>query len=142
MYECSKGHGRIERRTIWTSTDLPEVDFPHAHTLVRILTEVDDAKTGKPRYSEVIYAVSSARARRAALLHASRGHWGIEAMHWVRDAMGEDASKVRSGSAPRIMATLRSLTISVLRLAGVTNIAKGRRYLSRRPHLALGMLGL
>ena len=35
----------------------------------------------------------------------------------------EDKSLVRTGNAPRVMATLRSLAISLLRLAGQTNIA-------------------
>jgi hypothetical protein len=56
--------------------------------------------------------------------------------------MGEDASKVRSGSAPRVLATLRNLTIGVLRLAGVSNIAQARRHLSRRPEFALTLLGV
>jgi hypothetical protein len=56
--------------------------------------------------------------------------------------MREDASKVRSGSAPGVLATLRNLAIGVLRLAGVANIAKGLRHLSRHPALALSFLGL
>ena len=35
-----------------------------------------------------------------------RGHWGIEAVHYVRDVIfGEDASTVRSGHAPQNLAT-------------------------------------
>ena len=56
--------------------------------------------------------------------------------------MGEDASKVRSGSAPRALATLRNLVISVLRLAGETNIARGLRSIGRRPEHAFTLLGL
>jgi hypothetical protein len=36
---------------------------------------------------------------------------------------GEDASRVRTGSAPRAMATLRNLAIGFMRQAGWTNIA-------------------
>ena len=47
-----------------------------------------------------------------------RGHWEIEnKLHWVRDVTcQEDKSLVRTGNAPRVMATLRSLAISLLRL--------------------------
>jgi predicted transposase YbfD/YdcC len=115
--------------------------------VVRITREVTDTKTGTPRKPEVAYAVTScpaAKAGPARLLRASRGHWSIEnGLHWVRDAtMREDSSKVRSGSAPRVLATLRNLAISVLRLAGATNIAKSLRSLGRRPVLALTLLGL
>ena len=111
------------------------------------MREVDDAKTKTARSTETAYAVTSlrrAKANRRQLLTASRGHWSIEnALHWVRDAtMREDRSKVRSGSAARAPATMRNLVISVLRLAGATNIAQALRSLSRRPASALTMLGL
>lgn len=46
-----------------------------------------------------------------------RGHWGIEnLLHHVRDrTFREDDSKVRTGTLPRAMASLRSLAISVFR---------------------------
>jgi len=140
--ETGKGHGRVETRTIWTAKPTEEANFPHVTQLIRIMREVDDAKTGTARHTETVYGVTSSTAQRPTLLHASRNHWQIESLHWVRDAMGEDASKVRSGSAPRVLATLRNLTIAVLRLAGVDNIAQARRHLSRRPELALTLLGL
>ena len=141
--ETAKGHGRVETRTIWTAEPTEDVDFPHVAQLFRIMREVDDAKTGTARHTETVYGVTSSTAERPALLHASRSHWQIESLHWVRDAtMGEDASKVRSGSAPRVLATLRNLTIGVLRLAGADNIDQARRHLSRRPELALTLLGV
>jgi predicted transposase YbfD/YdcC len=143
--ESGKGHGRIETRTIWTCAEVPEeVSFPHVAQIIRIMREVDDAKTNTARHTETVYALtSSATATNSVLLHASRGHWGVESLHWVRDAtMREDASKVRSGSAPRVLATLRNLAIGVLRLAGVTNIAQALRHLSRRPGFALTLLGV
>lgn len=145
--ETNKGHGRIETRTIWVADAAGLHDFPHLAQVVRILREVDDAKTNTARYTETVYAVTSAEksdVSAQALLHASRGHWQIEnGLHWVRDAtMREDASKVRSGSAPRVLATMRNLVISVLRLAGATNIAKSLRSIARKPEVALTLLGL
>jgi len=146
--EVCKGHGRIETRTIRVAvTPDGVVEFPHVGAVVRIDRQVADAKTGEQRWSETVWAVTSANPRRASparLLTASREHWGIEnGLHWVRDAtMGEDASKVRSASAPRALAVMRNLVISVLRLAGVTNIAQALRKTSRRPVLAFGLLGL
>lgn len=49
-------------------------------------------------------------------------------LHWVRDVtFGEDASQLRTGTAPRALAALRNLAISALRLAGRANIAHARR---------------
>ncbi|WP_054813811.1 ISAs1 family transposase [Nocardia arizonensis] len=59
-----------------------------------------------------------------------RGHWAIEnRTHWVRDAtFDEDRSQIRTGDAPQVMATLPNTAISLLRLAGHTNIAAALRH--------------
>ena len=47
-------------------------------------------------------------------------------MHYIRDAtLGEDASRVRKGAAPEVMAVLRNVTLGLLRLNGVKNVARG-----------------
>ncbi|MEU9381527.1 hypothetical protein AB0D38_11265, partial [Streptomyces sp. NPDC048279] len=63
--------------------------------------------------------------------------------HHVRDVtFREDASRVRTGSAPRAMASLRNLAIGALRLAGRDNIAEGLRHHSRDMTRPLATLGL
>ena len=59
---------------------------------------------------------------------------GIEdRLHWVRDTdFDEDRSQVRTASGPRVMASLRNLVITILRLAGATCIASALRYHARR----------
>jgi hypothetical protein len=60
----------------------------------------------------------------------------------VRDVTyGEDASQIRTGNAPRVMAGLRNLAISTLRHTGDTNIAKALRHNARdrRPLKLLGV---
>ena len=49
-----------------------------------------------------------------------RGHWRIEnRLHWVRDVtFDEDRSQVRTSNGPQIIAALRNLVITALRLAG------------------------
>ena len=79
------------------------------------------------------------------MLGLNRGHWEIEnRVHWVRDVnFDEDRSQVRTGAGPRVMATLRNLAISLLRLHDQSrSIAEALRDLAARPHLALAMLGL
>ena len=73
-----------------------------------------------------------------------RGHWGIEnRLHWVRDvSYDEDRSQVRTGSGPHVMASLRNLAISALRLGGHTNIAAGLRWTARDPSRSLKILGI
>jgi len=53
-----------------------------------------------------------------------RGHWQIEALHHIRDvSYAEDPSQVRTGSGPRVMATLRNLAITILKPADHPTIA-------------------
>ena len=73
-----------------------------------------------------------------------RGHWEIEnKLHWVRDVTyQEDKSLVRTGNAPRVMASLRNLAISLLRLAGHANITAANRRNARDPRRTLKLLRL
>ena len=61
--------------------------------------------------------------------------------HWVRDVtFDEDRSQVRTGQAPRVMATLRNTAISLLRLTGWHNTAAALRHHCRDPNRALTCL--
>ena len=92
---------------------------------------------------EVVYLITSDREADPATLAAwVRGHWHIEnKLHWVRDVTyQEDKSLVRTGNAPRVMASLRSLAISLLRLDGHANIAAANRHYARDPQRTLKLL--
>ena len=107
------------------------------------------ARTGRRGrwHSETVYAITDLRphqARPDELATWIRGHWQIEnALHWVRDvAFAEDRARVRTGSGPQVMATLRNLVISILRLAGTRNTAAALRRHSPNPQRSLAALGL
>ncbi len=95
--------------------------------------------------TETVYAITDRTPELTSsteLADASRAHWGIEnRLHWVRDVTyAEDLSHIRTGHGPAVMATLRNLAISLLRTAGVTNIAAACRHLSRHPARVLPMI--
>jgi predicted transposase YbfD/YdcC len=120
------------------------LDFPHAVQAIRVRRRRMNLATG--RWSTVtVYAVTSLTADQAdpaQLADWLRGHWIIEALHHVRDVtFAEDASQVRAGNAPRTMASLRNIAISLLRLAGRTNIAQALRHNARNPNRPLQLLG-
>jgi hypothetical protein len=73
-----------------------------------------------------------------------RGHWAIEnGLHWVRDVtFAEDASQLRTGSGPQVMACLRNLVIGVLGRAGPVNLAAALRQHARDPRRPLATLGI
>jgi hypothetical protein len=63
--------------------------------------------------------------------------------HYVRDVtFDEDRSQVRTGSSPQIMAAMRNIAISLLRLAGWTNIKQATEKMSRRLDQVLTLLGV
>jgi predicted transposase YbfD/YdcC len=140
-----RGHGRIETRYVATAL-LPEGLFPHARQVVRVIR--DRANLANEATSiETSWFITSLTAERAGpkqLGDLVRGHWGIEnRVHWVRDVtFDEDRCQIRVGNAPRVMATLRNLAISALRLAGHTNIAAGLRSMARDITRTLTLLGL
>lgn len=125
-----KGHGRRERRMLKATTALNDyLDWPGVAQVGQIDSEVvrDGRTSQEVRY--FITSVSRPRAGAAELLDWSRGHWSIEnRSHYVRDVtLGEDASRIRKGSGPQVMAALRNATIGVLRATGATNIAESLR---------------
>ncbi|WP_374216005.1 ISAs1 family transposase [Frankia sp. AiPs1] len=136
-----RGHGRREWRTVKATEVRAGLLFPHAVQAARI-TRRRQPLTDGPAETEVAYLVTSLpthQASPAELAAFAREHWHVEnRLHWVRDVtFGEDFSQVRTGNAPHVMASLRNLTIALLRLTGVTNIAAGIRYHARRPERPL-----
>ena len=90
---------------------------------------------------------ASAKASRAIdphIMDLARGHWGIEnSNHHVRDTtFHEDLSQVRTENGPRMMATLRELAMSIMRLTGVKNIAKAARNFAASAWVTLRQFGL
>jgi predicted transposase YbfD/YdcC len=145
--ERDKNHGRIETRTIRTSTLLNNyIDFPHIGQVFRIERTTTDLK-GENKSCDVAYGITSLTADEAdpkRLLRLARGHWQIEtSLFWVRDVtFDEDRSQIRTGSAPQAFATLRNLAISLFRLKGFTNMAAALRRHSWNPERALSLVGL
>lgn len=113
---------------------------------MRVYRERCDLDDGL-RSSETAYYLTSIPADLAGpeqLDRLVRGHWRIEnRVHYVRDVtFDEDRSQAFTGNGPRTLATCRNLTISALRLAGHTNIAKALRHIARDITRALTILGI
>lgn len=128
--EHDRGHGRVERRAIRTRpTD--DALFPGARQVFRIRRDVgglDGVWTSK----EIVYGITSLPATLAGPEHLNcyqRRHWTVEnRLHWTRDVtFHEDSSQLRTGTAPRALASFRNLAITMFRLAGRANIANARR---------------
>jgi predicted transposase YbfD/YdcC len=143
-YTRDRGHHRVELRRLQVTT-VAGLDFPHATQAIRITRRIRPLRSRRWRTVRV-YAVTNltaAQAHPARLADWIRGHWGIEALHHLRDVtFAEDASQVRTGTAPRAMASLRNLAIGILRLRGDRNIAAALRRNARDATRLLPLLGI
>jgi hypothetical protein len=140
-------HGRNEIRSIWASPHVAGIDFPGVFQAFRIHRQIYDLNWNPARRPETAHGITSLttwQANPADLLAGNRGHWEVENReHYVRDrTFDEDHSQVRTGASPQFLATARNIAISLLRLAGCANIARGLEYLSRRLDCVLALLGV
>ena len=136
-------------RRLWASEELVGYcDWPHLAQVCRterVIHHPGRTRPGRTR-RELAYAVTSLQpepADPARLLELWRGHWGIEnRVFWVRDVtMDEDRCQIRSRSAPQIMAALRNLVISLLRMEKEPNIAAALRRCATKPTYPLSLIG-
>jgi predicted transposase YbfD/YdcC len=142
-----RGHGRAEVREISTTSNVAGLDFPGVFQAFRIRRYTCDLAGNPVRKPETVYGITSLtywQANPADILAHNRSHWQIENReHYVRDVTyDEDRSQVRTGSAPQVMAMMRNIAISVLRLAGWTNIKRGTEKMSRNLTHTLALLGV
>jgi len=132
-------HGdRWEVRRLWASTALNDyLGWPGVRQVLKVERETE--KKGQ-KETQVRYAITSLGTERKAkqLLSLVRGHWAIEnQLFWVRDVtLGEDASQVRKGSTPQVMAALRNVVIGLLRNSGASNLAAAIRSNGWQPQSA------
>jgi len=140
-----RGHGRIETRTIQVQKAPAELPFPHVDQVFLVERGVTDLH-GTSLSNVAIFGITSLTADRAGpatLAGLTRGHWGIESLHWIRDTLyREDDSTAHTKSGPRVMAALRNLAIGALRLFGRNDITEATRWATRdmdRPFTILGL---
>lgn len=140
---ADKGHGRIETRTLTSTTSLSGgyLDWPDVGQCFRLVRE---RTAGGKTTTDTAYGITSLKrdkADAARLLKLVRQHWGIEMLFWVRDeTFGEDRCRVRSGDAPALLATLRDAAFTLLAHAGHKNKAAALRRHAAHPHEALALV--
>lgn len=96
---------------------------------------------------ETVYGITSlppARASAERLLDILRDHWRIEnCLHYVRDVtLGEDACRVRKGSAAQVLAGLRNAIIHLLTEIDEPSRPAALERLNARPTEAADLIGI
>src|SRR4051794_8829637 len=127
------GHGRTESRSIKVidldGSRAPAL-FPHARRAIKVVRRRRVGADGPS--VEIVYAITSLDHRAAdprLLADWLQGHWAIESrVHYVRDVTErEDASRIRRGAGPQLMAALRNTATNIARLGGPANIPAAQR---------------
>jgi predicted transposase YbfD/YdcC len=130
---CSKGHGRIEERTLTTSSLLKLTsDWPHLAQVFQLTRRVTHLKRRKVSV-EVAYgltSLSAVQAPPARLLDFVRSHWTIEnRLHYCRDVtFREDACRLRQPQAAHAIAILNNLVSGLLRQFPFRSLPQARRF--------------
>lgn len=131
------GHGRIETRRIWCSTELNDyLDFPHVSQVFLIEREVVKKKS-KKRTLETALGITSRPPEQASpqrVLEINRGHWTIEnRCHYIIDwNYDEDRCRIRADHGPENVSRLRRFAVGLLiRFKGKFSVAEKMRRLNR-----------
>jgi predicted transposase YbfD/YdcC len=140
-----KGHGRLEIREIWTSTQMSdwfERDWTGLAQIFRLRRFVKEAEKER---EEVVYGITNLPRKKAnalRLLALQQEHWRIEnRLHWRRDVtLGEDACQVRIAGAPQALAALNGGVLALMDWLQVRNVASQMRHFCAHPHEALLLL--
>jgi len=140
-----KGHGRLEIRELWASTQMNEwfeVEWAGMAQVFRLRRWVKD---GDKEREETVYGVTNLprkKATAARLLSLQQAHWRIEnRLHYRRDVtMGEDACQVRITGAPQALAALNGGVLALMDWLQVRNVASQMRHFCAHPTEALQLL--
>lgn len=114
-------HGRIEHRRYTTlkldkkAWRITRDRWPGLKSLGRVVRRRTDKTTGETMTTTVYYLMSTAMTA-ARFAAAVRGHWGIEASHWVLDVtFNEDRCRSRKNHSDQNFALMRRLAMNLLR---------------------------
>jgi predicted transposase YbfD/YdcC len=146
VHSCGKDHGRLESRTLETSTSLVGyLDWPGVQQVLRRHTRRTLLKTGQTseKTTYAITSLSRSQADAHTLAALWRAHWSIDdRVHYVRDvAFREDAGHVHTGHAPHTLAALRNAILNCLRHQGWRSIPDAFAYDAASLHRSLTLIG-
>jgi len=141
----NKGHGRIEVRTLTTSSQLNDfLDWPFLQQVFRLERKVTVPKTGKT-CCEVTYGITSLSAEQASpeqLLRMLRSYWQVEnGLHYRRDVtLHEDHTRFKKHSAAHNMAIINNIVLALVAKADYRFVPSARRFFAAYPEQALSLL--
>jgi predicted transposase YbfD/YdcC len=124
-----QGHGRVEERSYYLSK-IPadfalKKEWPWIKAIgfsVRVTHHADGRETDEVRYYVLSRYLSGKRFSEAV-----RGHWGIEALHWVLDVtFREDDSRTRERTLGNNLSWLRRFAVTLLKRHPIKDSLRGK----------------
>ena len=118
-----KGHGRIETRIYtaskvvdWIGSEKSYPGQPRFKDIKTILHVVNRTEYADRCTFDTRLYISSAPLDIERLAAGSRGHWGVESMHWLLDVeFKDDLSRYRAGHGAKNMAIVRRFALGLVR---------------------------
>ena len=113
-----QSHGRLERRTYYAIavSDADRKVLKRWPGLQSVGMVVRERTIGEKDELETSFFITSLAPKVRALASHIRGHRGIEnSQHYILDVtFAEDSSRIRSGTAPEISASIRRMALNIL----------------------------
>ena len=145
-HSVSKGHGRIEQRTLTVSSQLKDfLDWPYQEQVFKLERRFIITKTGEVE-EQIVYGITSLTREEVSphrLLQMTRSYWGIEnGLHYRRDVtLQEDHTRMTRKNAARVMACLNNLVLGLLiGKMKYRYLPPARRFFAAHPDQALALL--
>jgi len=142
-----KGHGRIETREVWVTSDLSWLEGVNEWAGLQSMICVKSTREEKGKVTvEKRYYISSLRAEAERMGEIIRSHWGIEnKLHWHLDVtFNEDKSKIYAGHGAENFSLLKRCVLNLVK-ADTTekaSITTKRRIAGWNPAYRLQLLGV
>jgi len=142
----NKGHGRLEQRTLTTSSQLKDfLDWPYLEQVFKLERRFTSLKTGEVQ-GQVVYGFTSLSRDKITpqrLLYLIRSYWGIEnGLHYRRDVtFHEDRTRMTKGRMGQAMACLNNLVLGILlNKRKYRYVPSARRYFNAHPKDAFALI--
>jgi predicted transposase YbfD/YdcC len=145
VQQTGKARGRVEKRTLYASTDLNGyLDWPAVGQVLLLERQIYHLKSQRTTVEQV-YGITSLAPDQLDLekvLQRWRDHWSIESrLHWVRDViLGEDTCRIHTRHAPHVLACLRNAVLSLLHRHGFHSPKAARRHFALHLHDAIALV--
>jgi predicted transposase YbfD/YdcC len=142
-----KGHGRIETRRYWQSTDIAWFQDKQLWKDLKSFGMVESIRKKKGKSTiERRYYLSSLPLDARRFGQAVRGHWGVENnLHWSLDVtFREDDNRARTKNAAQNLATLRRIALNLVKKdRALKDSLRGKRFAAALdPDFLLHLLGI